>query len=107
MKLEGGVLRSRRLKMGQFMVIMIVLFSGSILASDQENGNCVDLKETPELNNNCLERVGMPIVGSAPESTPQKESEESCYCDVRKRRQVEQRLRKQKQSKPPVATVLQ
>ena len=106
MKLEGGVLRSRRLKMGQFMVILIVLFSGSILASDQENGNRVDLKETPELNNS-LERVGMPIVRLAPESTPQKESEESCYCDVRKRRQVEQRLRKQKQSKPPVATVLQ
>ena len=106
MKLEGGVLRSRRLKMGQFMVILIVLFSGSILASDQENGNFVDLKETPELNNS-LERVGMPIAGSAPESTPQKESEESCYCDVRKRRQLEQRLRKKKQSKPPVAAVLQ
>ena len=92
--------------MGQFMVILIVFFSGSILASDQENGNRVDLKETPELNNS-LERVGMPIVRLAPESTPQKESEESCYCDVRKRRQVEQRLRKQKQSKPPVTTVLQ
>ena len=92
--------------MGQFMVILIVLFSGSLFASDQAPGNRVDLQETPELNNS-LERVGMPIVGSAPESTPQKESEESCYCDVRKRRQVEQRLRKQKQSKPPVATVPQ
>ncbi|MDA9981462.1 hypothetical protein N9H39_01710 [Gammaproteobacteria bacterium] len=83
--------------MGTFMIIVVVLYSVLALASEQEIGNCVDLKETPDLYNNCLERVRTPIVGSAPESTPQKESEESCYCDVRKRRQVEQRLRKHKE----------
>lgn len=83
--------------MGLLMAITIVLLSVSTLASDQENENCVDLKETPDLYNDCLQRVRTPIVGSVPESTPQKESEESCYCDVRKRRQVEQRLRKHNQ----------
>lgn len=83
--------------MGLLMVITIALLSVSTLASDQENGNCVDLKETPDLYNDCLQRVPTLNVGSTPENTSQKESEKSCYCDVRKRRQVEQRLRRQKQ----------
>ena len=96
MKLEGGALRSGKLRIGPLTVIAIVLLSISTLASDQENGNCVDLKETPDLYNDCLERVRTLIVGSTPENTPKKEGEESCYCDVRKRRQVEQRLRRQR-----------
>jgi hypothetical protein len=97
MKLEGVVLTSRKLGVGPVMTIMAVLFSVPALASDQEIGNCVDLKETPHLYDDCLERVRTLNVGSTPENIPLKESKESCYCDVRKRRQVEQRLRRQKQ----------
>ena len=83
--------------MGPVIIITLVLFSVSALASDQEIGNCVDLKKTQGIYNDCLERARTLIVGSTPENIPQKESGESCYCDVRKRRQVEQRLRKHKQ----------
>ena len=51
----------------------------------------------PDIYDDCLERVHLPSVGSIPEKVSQKESEEVCYCDVRKRQQVEQRLRKHKE----------
>lgn len=97
MRLEEKGFKHRNLKKGLILAIAIVLYSVAALASDQEPGNCIDFKETPDLYNDCLERVHRLSIGSIPENMPQKESEEICHCDVRKRHQVEQRLRKRKE----------
>ena len=38
-------------------------------------------------------------IGTIPTNTAETKTEETCYCDIRKQRQVEKRLRKQKELK--------
>jgi len=85
--------RSRKLITSRMTVIATLLFSASVLASDKDPANCIELIEAPDLYNNCRERTHHIISGSIPNKVPEEKSEEDCYCDVRKRRQVENRMK--------------
>ncbi len=73
----------------RFILILIsLLFSGFVTASGNEPAICMEFLNNPELYDDCLRRV---------HKQTEDNSGESCYCDVRKRRQVKARLRRKEE----------
>jgi hypothetical protein len=77
------------------LLLAFLISPGTAIASEDEKANCQKSSDNAELCDDYLQKVHDDKSKSALSSVQQKPEEKFCYCDVRKQKQVEIRLRNQ------------
>jgi hypothetical protein len=96
---EGRVMfrENRKLPKRCMIAFVIIIFSVSAIATDEDPADCTIFFDNPYLYNDCLKKKSPPAIGSIPKNPSEKINDESCSsCDARQRQQVKERLKKKK-----------
>lgn len=82
----------------QFLIMMVLALpvnSGSVLPGEKDLASCMEFLGSPELYDSCVEKLNSPKIEPDSGVSNDESDEAACYCDIRKQKQVEFRLKRQ------------
>jgi len=82
----------------QFLIIMVLALpvnSGSVLPGENDLASCMEFLGSPDLYDSCVEKLKSPEIEPDSGVSNDETDEATCYCDIRKQKQVEFRLKRQ------------
>jgi hypothetical protein len=91
------VFTNARSRVWPALLVCFLIYPVTVIGSEDKETSCLRFADSAELYDRCLQEDYDDRHIFNPSAAPKNPDEKSCYCDIRKKHQVELRRRKQEE----------